>query len=54
LEVFEATVEPTTTALYGCLPDEAALHGVLNRVHSLGLRLVEVRGLKGDAPTRRE
>ena len=50
LEVVEATVEPTTTALYGCLPDEAALHGVLNRVHSLGLRLVEVRRLKGDAP----
>ena len=50
LEVFEATVEPTTTVLYGCLPDEAALHGVLNRVHSLGLRLVEVRRLKGDAP----
>ena len=27
LEVVEATVEPTTTVLYGCLPDEAALHG---------------------------
>jgi len=41
----EATVEPATTVLYGCLSDEAALYGVLDRVQSLGLRLVEVRRL---------
>ena len=45
LEALEATVEPATTVLYGWLPDEAALYGVLARVQSLGLRLVEVRRL---------
>ena len=42
LEALEATVEPATTVLYGWLPDEAALYGVLAQVQSLGLRLVEV------------
>jgi hypothetical protein len=47
LEALDATVEPTTTVLYGWLPDEAALYGVLDRVQSLGLRLVEVRSCPG-------
>ena len=42
----EVTVEPAMTVLSGCL-DEAALYGVLDRVQSLGLRLVEVRRLPG-------
>jgi len=29
--------------LRGCVPDQAALHGILTRLHSLGLELLEVR-----------
>ena len=43
LDGLDATVEPATTVLCGRLQDEAALHGVLDRLQSLGLQLVEVR-----------
>jgi hypothetical protein len=47
LEEFEnlqcATVEPAQTVLRGPIPDQAALHGVLIRLHSLGLELLEIR-----------
>ncbi len=43
LDGLDATVEPATTVLSGRLQDEAALHGVLDRLQSLGLHLVEVR-----------
>ena len=39
----DATREPAQTVLRGRIPDQAALHGVLQRLHSLGLELVEVR-----------
>jgi hypothetical protein len=35
-------VEPTTTVILGDL-DQAALHGLLERIRSLGLELVDVR-----------
>jgi hypothetical protein len=34
-----------TTLISGCLPDQAALHGVLNLIHGLGLVLVSVSRL---------
>lgn len=45
LEGLGVAVQPATTVLSGRLQDEAALYGVLDRMQSLGLRLVEVRQL---------
>jgi hypothetical protein len=42
-EGFEAEVEPVETILRGDVADQAALHGVLEQIQSLGLELVEVR-----------
>jgi hypothetical protein len=39
------TVEPVETVLYGPVPDQSALHGLLDRIESLGLELVEIRQL---------
>ncbi len=43
LDYLTATVVPTETVLTGVVPDQAALLGLLNRIHSLGLEVVEVR-----------
>jgi hypothetical protein len=42
-EGLDATVEPVETVLRGPVQDQAALYGLLNRIQSLGLELVEVR-----------
>lgn len=42
------TVEPPETVLRGSLPDQSALVGLISRIHGLGLRLIEVRRLRGD------
>ena len=42
---FEVTAAHGTTVLRGRLPDQAALHGTLERVLNLGLELTEVRVL---------
>jgi hypothetical protein len=43
---FEAEVEPVETVLRGEIADQAALHGVLERIHEAGLELVEVRKIE--------
>jgi len=45
-EGFDAEVEPVETVLRGDIEDQAALHGVLDRIHEAGLEIVEVRKLE--------
>jgi hypothetical protein len=42
-EGFDAEIRPVETILSGEVTDQAALHGVLEQIESLGLELVEVR-----------
>jgi len=44
-EGLDADVGPTSTAMHGWLPDQAALFGILARIRLLGLELLEVRRL---------
>ena len=44
-EGLSATVEPGETVLHGPVADQEALHGLLDRIQSLGLELVEIRRL---------
>jgi hypothetical protein len=51
LEEFEgirAVVHPTLTVLQGPIVDQAALHGILNRLQGLDLELVDVHRLSQD------
>ncbi len=51
-EGFEvAPSPPDRSRLVGALTDEAALHGVLHRLHDLHVELLEVRRLS-DGPSR--
>jgi hypothetical protein len=45
-EDFTATVAPAETVMRGELRDQAELHGLLDRIQSLGLELLEVRRLE--------
>jgi hypothetical protein len=49
-EGMESTVRPAETVLRGPALDQAALHGLLDRVQALGLELIEVRRVP-ESPT---
>ena len=48
-EGLTATVQPVETVLYGPVQDQSSLHGLLDRIQSLGLELVEFRQLSAAA-----
>ncbi len=45
-------LEDGMLSLVGTLPDECGLHGVLHRLQSLGLRIIEVRRLGDEVEPR--
>lgn len=45
-----AEVQPVATVLHGEIPDQAALHGLLDAIQALGLELIEVRRLPDGEP----
>ena len=48
-EGLTATVEPVETVLHGPIADQSSLHGLLDRIQSLGLELIEIRQLPASA-----
>jgi len=46
-EALSAQQAGEDTLLRGCLPDQAAVYGVIARLEALGLELVELRCLPG-------
>jgi hypothetical protein len=44
-EGLHVDIEPTSTAMHGWLPDQAALFGMLTRICLHGLELIEIRRL---------
>jgi hypothetical protein len=49
-EDFTAAVKPAETVMRGEVRDQSELHGVLDRIQSLGLELIEVRRLPDEPP----
>ena len=43
VEHFSVEVVPVRNVMRGPVADQAALHGIINRLQSLGLELIEVR-----------
>jgi hypothetical protein len=42
-EGFDSEIEPAETVLRGQIVDQAALHGLLDKIEGLGLELLEVK-----------
>jgi hypothetical protein len=49
-ERLNASVEPVETVLHGPMQDQAALHGLLARLQTFGVQVLEVRRLHDPAP----
>jgi hypothetical protein len=49
LEYVTGRVEPIQTLLQGRIPDQPALYGILDRLQSVGIELIEIRQV-ADAP----
>jgi hypothetical protein len=49
-ERLTASIEPVETVLHGPLPDQAALHGLLARLETFGVLVVEVRRIHDRDP----
>jgi hypothetical protein len=47
-EDFTTAVKPAETVIRGEVRDQSELHGVLERIQSLGLELIEVRQVEGE------
>jgi hypothetical protein len=47
----DASVRPAETVLRGEIQDQAALHGLLDRIQSLGLELIEIRQVQDSGGT---
>ena len=47
-EDFTAAVRPAETVMRGEVRDQSELHGLLDRIQSLGLELIEVRRVEDD------
>ncbi len=50
-ERLTASIEPVETVLHGPLRDQAALHGLLARLETFGVEVMEVRRFHHDPPT---
>jgi hypothetical protein len=50
-EDFTASVKPAETVMRGQLRDQSELHGLLDRIQSLGLELIEVRKIDDNRET---
>jgi hypothetical protein len=46
-DMLEGDADRVETVLHGPVRDQAELHGIIERVHALGLELTQVRRLPG-------
>jgi hypothetical protein len=53
-ERLTASIEPVETVLHGPLPDQAALHGLLARLETFGVQVLEVRRIHDRDPPSAE